>query len=430
MKIGMLGFGTVGQATVSTLLKNAEEIGRRFGGTVELVAVATRTPAKATGQVPAHCRVSNQIADVVNDPQIDVVVELMGGIDDAFQAVMTAIENGKHVVTANKALLATHGNEIFSKARQRGCIVAFEAAVCVAIPVIKIMRESMSANRIESVMGIVNGTSNFILTKMREDGLAYDLAVKQAQELGFAEADPSFDVNGNDAAHKIAILTSLAFDVPVNLDAVHMDGIAKIHIEDIKYVETMGYRIKLLASARQSENGLFVSVEPTLVPLDHMLASVNGEMNGVHIKGDISGPTFHYGAGAGGTATSSAIVADLLDIGRMLHCDARHFVPLTGFAVPRSSAPSYIAPGASVAPRYLRFTVNDTVGVLATISSELARAGISVDIIHQDVPKHGHTNVLVITHDVALEALNRALHSLQKADSIEYEIVSLPVMSN
>lgn len=427
MKIGMLGFGTVGQATVATLNNNAQEIARRFGEPIELVAVATRTPAKTSGQVPANCRVSNQIMDVVNDPEVEVVVELMGGLDDARTAVLSAIENGKHIVTANKALLATHGNEIFRRAKAKGCMVAFEGAVCVAIPIIKIMRESMCANRVESIIGIMNGTSNFILTKMREAGLSYDAAVAEAQRLGFAEADPSFDVNGNDAAHKITILTSLAFGVPINLDAVHINGIAKVHIEDIKYVETLGYRIKLLACAKRTENGLFVSVEPTLVPLGHMLASVNGEMNGIHIVGNVGGPSFHYGAGAGGMATSSAIVGDILEIGRQQHGNSQYFVPLNGFAA-EPVAQAYADPDAVISPRYLRFSVHDSVGVLASISSELARAGISVDIIHQDVPKDGLANVLVMTHDVALGALNDALKSLQKFNSNQFDIVSLPVL--
>ncbi len=427
MKIGMLGFGTVGQATVNTLRNNADEHTRRFAEPVELVAVATRTPAKTAGQVANTCRVSNNILDVVNDPEVQVVVELMGGIDDARTAILAAIENGKHIVTANKALLAAHGNEIFRRAKARGCIVAFEGAVCVAIPIIKIMRESMSANRIESIIGIVNGTSNFILTKMREAGLSYETAVAEAQRLGFAEADPSFDVNGNDAAHKITILASLAFGVPLNLDAVHMTGIAKVHIEDIKYVETLGYRIKLLACAKRTEKGLFVSVEPTLVPLGHMLASVNGEMNGIHVVGNIAGPSFYYGAGAGGMATSSAIVGDILEIGRLQHGKSAQFVPLNGFAAEPVAA-SYIDPDAVVTPRYLRFSVTDSVGVLASISSELAKAGISVDIIHQDVPKDGLANVLVMTHDVALGALNDALKSLQKFNSTHFDIVSLPVL--
>lgn len=428
MKIGMLGFGTVGQATVCTLRNNADEHIRRFGEPVELVAVATRTPAKAADQVPPGCGISNNILDVVNHPDVQVVVELMGGIDDARNAILSAIDNDKHIVTANKALLAAHGNEIFQRAKARGCFVAFEGAVCVAIPIIKIMRESMSANRIESIIGIVNGTSNFILTKMRENGLSYETALAEAQRLGFAEADPSFDVNGNDAAHKITILASLAFGVPLNLDAVHMTGIAKVHIEDIKYVETLGYRIKLLACARRTEKGLFVSVEPTLVPLGHMLASVNGAMNGISVVGDIAGPSFYYGAGAGGMATSSAIVGDILEVGRLQHGNSSQFVPLNGFAA-ESVAANYIDPDAVVSPRYLRFSMHDSVGVLASISSELARAGISVEIIHQDVPKDGLANVLVITHDVALGALNDALKSLQKYNSNRFDIISLPILA-
>jgi homoserine dehydrogenase len=431
MKIGLLGFGTVGRATVEVLSSNANEIRRRTGIELKLAAVATRTPAKAVGILPAGCKLSSDILSVTQDPEIDVVVELMGGVDAAKSAVLSAIEGKKHVVTANKALLAMHGNEIFARARDQHVMVAYEAAVSVAIPIIKTLRESLAANRIESVIGIVNGTSNFILTEMREHGKPYNAALADAQQRGYAEADPSFDVNGDDAAHKITILAANAFGMPMRFDAAHIEGISKINIIDVESAETMGYRIKLLAIARKYENGIECGVElcvrPILIRRDHMMAGVNGVMNAIMVKGNVSGTTLHYGAGAGGLPTSSAVIADLIDVARLCSADARHYVPLAAFQPDQLIEPKILSQDTLSRPYYLRIRVADELGVLAAITRALAEHSISVDVMRQEEPQNQHTDLVIITHVVAAKDIQAALAQIREIPAVQADIVVLRV---
>lgn len=429
MNIALLGFGTVGRATVEVLDKNREKISRRCGMDLRLTAVATRTPGKAQGLVSDDCRLTDSIEAVVTDPRITVVVELMGGIDAAYKAILLALDNGKHVVTANKALLAAHGNEIFETARRNQVMVAYEAAVAVAIPIIKIIRESMSANRIESIAGIVNGTSNFILTQMAEHGRSYAEALAEAQRLGFAEADPSFDVNGNDAAHKLTILAAIAFGMPMNLAQVHTEGISGLHIEDVRYAETLGYRIKLLAIARRSKGGVELHVQPALVKRTHMLANVSGEMNGILVKGDVSGTTFHYGAGAGGVPTASAVISDLVDIARLLGVEARHQVPLFAFQHDQLQALPVIPQAEIVSPFYLRIKIADELGALAAITSVLAEYQVSVDVIHHEAPSNGWTDLIIVTHEAVRSSVDKALAQVQIFSAVSGEIVALRIES-
>lgn len=429
MKIGMLGFGTVASATVAALDENRDEIQRRIGVDLSITAVATRTLSKAEGHLPAHCRLTTDIMSVVNDPEIDVVIELLGGIDTAFQAIMQAIENGKHVVTANKELLAKHGNEIFALARQRNVIVTYEAAVAVAIPIIKTIRESMAANRIDSVVGIINGTSNFILSQMRDNNESFADALAEASRLGYAEADPSYDVNGNDAAHKLTILTAIAFGVPLNLAAVHMQGISQLKIEDVRFAEGFGYRIKLLAAARRSSAGLDVRVEPTLIPKDHMLANVNAAMNAVMVNGNLTGTTLHYGAGAGGKPTSSAVLADLIDIGRLFEADKRHHVQLAAYQEDHIQALPILPYNASSAAFYVRLNVADEVGVLASVTKALAEHSVSVDVVHQEKSHEGRTNLVMITHETPGVVLEAALAQIKQFSAVAKEVAVLRVDS-
>ncbi len=331
IKVGLLGLGTVGRGTYNVLKRNQEEITRRAGRGIEIAAVAVRNVAKAREVVGPQMPISSDAEDVVRRPDIDIVVELIGGYEPARTLVLEAIDRGKHVVTANKALLAKHGNEIFEAARARGVMVAFEAAVAGGIPIIKALREGLTANRIEWIAGIINGTSNFILSEMRSKGLTFEAVLKEAQRLGYAEADPTFDVEGIDAAHKLAILSSIAFGVPINIDAAYTEGISKLAAADIRYAEQLGYRIKLLGITKRTPKGIELRVHPTLVPMQRLLASVEGAMNAVLVKGDAVGTTLYYGPGAGSEPTASAVIADLVDVTRMQTADPENHVPHLAF---------------------------------------------------------------------------------------------------
>jgi len=331
IRVGLLGLGTVGRGTYELLRRNQHEIARRAGRGIEIIAVAVRDVEKARAIVGNDVSVSSDCNDVVSDPEIDIVVELMGGYEPARVLALDAIARGKHVVTANKALLARHGNELFDAARARGVMLAFEAAVAGGIPIIKALREGLTANRIEWIAGIINGTSNFILSEMRSRGVSFDAALEDAQRLGYAEADPTFDVEGVDAAHKLAILSSIAFGVPINFDAAYTEGITHLAKEDIKYAEQLGYRIKLLGITKRTVNGIELRVHPTLVPLQRLIANVEGAMNAILIKGDAVGVTLYYGAGAGSEPTASAVVADLVDVTRLHTADPENHVPHLAF---------------------------------------------------------------------------------------------------
>ncbi|MCS6944003.1 MAG: homoserine dehydrogenase, partial [Sutterellaceae bacterium] len=331
IKIGLLGFGTVGRGTYQVLQRNQEEITRRAGRRIEVAAVAVRDVVKARAVAGAQLAVTDQPQRIVRDPDIAIVVELMGGYEPARSLVLEAIERGKHVVTANKALLAEHGNEIFAAASRKGVMVAFEAAVAGGIPIIKALREGLTGNRIEWIAGIINGTSNFILSEMRAKGLPFEAVLREAQRLGYAEADPTFDIEGIDAAHKLTILTAIAFGVPINFRAAYTEGIARLAAEDIRYAEQLGYRIKLLGIAKRSAQGVEMRVHPTLVPKERLIASVEGAMNAVLVKGDAVGVTLYYGKGAGAEPTASAVVADLVDVTRMHTADPENRVPHLAF---------------------------------------------------------------------------------------------------
>ena len=432
MKIGLLGFGHVGSAVVQVLAENADVIARRAACPLELVAVATRTPAKLQGKLPAGCRVCTDIAQIIDDPAIDVVVELIGGATVAHDAVLRAIDQGKHVVTANKALLALHGQAIFARARQRGVVVAYEAAVAVAIPIIKMLREALGGNRIDCVAGIVNGTSNFILTQMREQGVEYPQALAEAQRLGYAEADPTLDVDGTDAAHKLTLLAALAFGLPLDFAAVQRQGITQVQRVDLLHAEQLGYRIQLIALATRGNAGVAVAVQPMLVPHSHPLAQVNGALNGICVQGNVSGPLFAVGAGAGGRPTASAVVADLLDVARQRQVPAAQHIALAGFHLPQGGRPGPAALEQSA--WYVRMTVADEVGTLSHVAAALSRHAISIHSVRQDKPQKHHTDLALITHACTDAALDQACAEMARlpqrtAPLVRWRVARLPAVA-
>ncbi len=400
MRVGLLGIGTVGGGTFNVLTRNAEEITRRAGRPIEITVVADKDVARAKELTGSKVKVTDDAFTVVNDPNVDIVIELIGGYGIAKELVLKAIENGKHVITANKALLAVHGTEIFAKAQEKGVMVAFEAAVAGGIPIIKAVREGLSANRIQWVAGIINGTTNFILSEMRDKGLTFADVLKEAQRLGYAEADPTFDVEGVDAAHKITLLSALAFGIPVQFDKAHIEGISKLDATDIKYAEQLGYRIKLLGITRRRENGVELRVHPTLVPAKRLIANVEGAMNAVLVQADAVGSTLYYGKGAGAEPTASAVIADVVDVTRLATADPENRVPHLAFQ-PDALANLPILPIGDVeCGNYLRLRVADQPGVLAEITRILADRNISIDALLQREPKEGEdqTDLIILTH--------------------------------
>lgn len=400
MRVGLLGIGTVGGGTYNVLTRNAEEITRRAGRPIEITVVADKDVARAQELTGGKVKVIDDAFAVVTDPNVDIVIELIGGYGVAKELVLKAIENGKHVITANKALLAVHGTEIFAKAQEKGVMVAFEAAVAGGIPIIKAVREGLSANRIDWIAGIINGTTNFILSEMRDKGLAFADVLKEAQRLGYAEADPTFDVEGVDAAHKITLLSALAFGIPVQFDKAHIEGISKLDATDIKYAEQLGYRIKLLGITRRRENGIELRVHPTLVPSKRLIANVEGAMNAVLVQADAVGSTLYYGKGAGAEPTASAVIADVVDVTRLSTADPENRVPHLAFQ-PDALANLPILPiGEIVCGNYLRLRVADQPGVLAEITRILADRNISIDALLQREPEEGEdqTDLIILTH--------------------------------
>jgi len=400
MRVGLLGIGTVGGGTFNVLTRNAEEITRRAGRPIEITVVADKDVARAKELTGGKVKVTDDAFAVVTDPNVDIVIELIGGYGIAKELVLKAIENGKHVITANKALLAVHGTEIFAKAQEKGVMVAFEAAVAGGIPIIKAVREGLSANRIQWVAGIINGTTNFILSEMRDKGLAFADVLKEAQRLGYAEADPTFDVEGVDAAHKITLLSSLAFGIPVQFDKAHIEGISKLDAADIKYAEQLGYRIKLLGITRRRDNGIELRVHPTLVPAKRLIANVEGAMNAVLVQADAVGSTLYYGKGAGAEPTASAVIADVVDVTRLSTADPENRVPHLAFQ-PDALANLPILPiGEIECGNYLRLRVADQPGVLAEITRILADRNISIDALLQREPEEGEdqTDLIILTH--------------------------------
>src|SRR5436190_4607173 len=379
INVGLLGIGTVGGGTWDVLRRNADEIQGRRGRAIEITRVADKALAHARKVTGGKAQLTADAFEVVRAKDVDIVIELIGGYTIAKDLQLEAIRNGKHVVTANKALLATHGNEIFAAAQKKGVMVAFEAAVAGGVPIIKALREGLTANRIEWIAGIINGTSNFILSEMREKGLSFDAALKDAQQRGYAEADPTFDIDGVDAAHKLTILSAIAYGIPMQFKKVYTEGIGKLTREDISYAEELGYRIKLLGIARRAQKGIELRVHPTLVPTRQLIANVEGVMNAILVKGDAVGATLYYGAGAGAQPTASAVVADLVDVTRLITADPEHRVPHLAFQPDQLSNTPVLPIEEVVTSYYLRMQVEDRPGVLADISRILADASIPTE---------------------------------------------------
>jgi homoserine dehydrogenase len=429
IKVGLLGFGTVGSGTFTVLRRNQEEIKRRAGRGIEITRIAVRTPSKVQGA--AGIDVTTDFNAVVDDPSIDIVAEMIGGTGVARELVLRAIANGKHVVTANKALLAVHGSEIFEAASKKGVMVAFEAAVAGGIPIIKALREGLSGNRIQYIAGIINGTTNYILSEMRDRGLDFATALKAAQELGYAEADPTFDIEGVDAAHKVTIMSAIAFGVPVQFERAYVEGISKLDAIDIRYAEDLGYRIKLLGIARRTEKGIELRTHPTLIPEKRLLANVEGAMNAVVVHGDAVGTTLYYGKGAGAEPTASAVVADLVDVTRLHTADPEHRVPHLAFQ-PDSLANTPILPIEEVTSSYyLRLRVADVSGVLANITRILADKAISIDALLQKESEHvdgedkGETDIILITHETVEKEINAAIAQIEGLSTVVSKVTKL-----
>ncbi len=416
INVGLLGIGTVGGGTWAVLARNREEISRRAGRDIRISVVADRETAKAKRLTGGKARVVADAFEVVRDPEIDIVIELIGGYAAAKDLVLAAIENGKHVVTANKALLAMHGNEIFAAAQKKGVMVAFEGAVAGGVPIIKALREGLTANRIEWIAGIINGTSNFILSEMREKGLSFNAVLKEAQKRGYAEADPTFDVEGVDTAHKLTIMAAIAFGVPMQFDKCYKEGISKLTQEDIRYAEQLGYRIKLLGITKRTEKGIELRVHPTLIPTRRLIANVEGVMNAVLVKGDAVGPTMYYGAGAGAEPTGSAVVADLVDVTRLHTADPEQRVPHLAFQPDRMSSLKILPMDEVVSAYYLRMQVEDRPGVLADITRILADASISIDAMVQREPGEGEqqVDIIMLTHEAREKSINTAIGKIEK----------------
>ncbi|MEW6677888.1 MAG: homoserine dehydrogenase [Pseudomonadota bacterium] len=427
INVGLLGIGTVGGGTWTVLNRNQEEITRRAGRPIAITRVADRNLELARQITGGKAHVTDDAFDLVRDPSIDIVVELIGGYTVARDLVMEAIAHGKHVVTANKALLAVHGNEIFAAAQQKGVMVAFEAAVAGGIPIIKALREGLSANRIQWLAGIINGTTNFILSEMRDKGLSFNAVLKEAQRLGYAEADPTFDIEGIDAAHKATLMASIAFGVPVQFDKAHVEGITKLEATDIRYAEELGYRIKLLGIAKRREQGVELRVHPTLVPEKRLIANVEGAMNAVLVWGDAVGATLYYGKGAGAEPTASAVIADIVDVTRLHTADPKNRVPHLAFQ-PDQMTNLPILPLEEVETAYyLRMRALDKPGVLADVTRILADLSISIDAMLQKEPAEGEdqTDVVILTHLAREKDVNGAIHKIEALDSIHGKVTRI-----
>ncbi len=429
VKVGLLGLGTVGGGTATVLKRNAEEIARRAGRGIEIDFIATLEPERADELGVKDIRLTQDANEVVNDPNIDIIVELIGGYSPAKELVLQAIENGKHVVTANKALIAIHGDEIFAKAQEKGVVVAFEAAVAGGIPIIKALREGLAANSVEWLAGIINGTGNFILSEMREKGRDFDDVLAEAQALGYAEADPTFDVEGIDAAHKLSILSSIAFGVPLQFDKTYTEGISKITQEDVAYAEELGYRIKHLGVARRTATGIEQRVHPTLIPKGRLIANVNGVMNAVLVKGDAVGATLYYGAGAGDEATASAVIADIIDVTRTLTTDPENRVPHLAFQPSELADTPIVGMDSVETAFYLRLSAKNEAGVLAEVTRILGDENISIEAFIQKESKQAGENVTIIllTHRVNEGDMNKALAQIEALSVIQGDVMRIRV---
>jgi homoserine dehydrogenase len=431
IQVGLLGMGTVGSGTFNVLNRNQAEIKRRAGRGIEITMVADLDVAKAQAMCGADVKVVSDARQIIANPDIDIVVELIGGYGIAKALVMEAIAAGKHVVTANKALLAVHGTEIFAAAHAKGVMVAFEAAVAGGIPIIKALREGLTANSIQWVAGIINGTTNFILSEMREKGLDFDVVLKEAQRLGYAEADPTFDIEGVDAAHKATLMSALAFGIPVQFDKAYIEGITKLGAADIKYAEQLGYRIKLLGITKRTPSGVELRVHPSLVPTQRLIANVEGAMNAVMVQGDAVGTTLYYGKGAGSEPTASAVIADLVDITRLHTADPLNRVPHLAFQPNAMSDLNILPMSEVVTSYYLRLRVADEAGVLAKLTGLLAEANISIDAVLQreadQVSQAGEnqTDVIILTHDTVEGKMNEVLAQMQALPTVMAPITKI-----
>ena len=420
IQVGLLGIGTVGSGTFNVLKRNQEEIKRRAGRGIEIAMVADLDVERARAIVGDGVQVVGDARAVIANPEIDIVIELIGGYGIAKALVLEAIAAGKHVVTANKALLAVHGTEIFAAAQARGVMVAFEAAVAGGIPIIKALREGLTANSIEWVAGIINGTTNFILSEMRDKGLDFGVVLKEAQRLGYAEADPTFDIEGVDAAHKATIMSAIAYGIPVQFDKAHVEGITQLAAADIRYAEQLGYRIKLLGIAKRAANGVELRVHPTLVPAKRLIANVEGAMNAVMVQGDAVGTTLYYGKGAGSEPTASAVIADLVDITRLHTADPLNRVPHLAFQPSELSDLPVLPMSEVVTSYYLRLRVADQAGVLAKVTGILGEAGISIDAVLQREAGEGEsqTDVIILTHDTREGSMDAAIAQMQALPTV------------
>ena len=427
IKVGLLGIGTVGSGTFNVLKRNQEEITRRAGRSIEIAMVADLNIERARELTNGEVEVVNDANLVVNNPDIDIVIELIGGYGIAKDLVLKAIANGKHVVTANKALLATHGNEIFKAAQEKGVMVAFEAAVAGGIPIIKALREGLTANRIQWIAGIINGTTNFILSEMRDKGLDFNTVLKQAQALGYAEADPTFDIEGVDAAHKATIMASIAYGIPMQFDKAYVEGITKLEASDIRYAEDLGYRIKLLGITKRTPEGIELRVHPTLIPEKRLIANVEGAMNAVLVQGDAVGATLYYGKGAGAEPTASAVIADLVDITRLATADPEHRVPHLAFQPAAISDLPILPRSEIVTSYYLRMHVEDKPGVLADVTRILADLSISIDAMLQKEPGEGETrtDIIILTHQTKEKNIIAAIEKIEALATVTGSVIKL-----
>jgi homoserine dehydrogenase len=427
IRVGLLGIGTVGGGTWEVLNRNAGEIRRRAGRAIGITQVADKDVSRARRIVQGKAKILSDAFAVARSPEVDIVVELIGGTRVAKDLVLEAIASGKHVVTANKALLATHGNRIFKAAQKKGVMVAFEAAVAGGVPIIKALREGLTANRIEWIAGIINGTSNFILSEMRDKGLPFEAALGDAQARGYAEADPTFDIEGVDAAHKLTILSALAFGIPMQLGRCYREGISKLTKADIGYAEELGYRIKLLGITKRAAKGIELRVHPALVPARRMIANVEGVMNAILVKGDAVGATLYYGAGAGAHPTASAVVADLVDVTRLITADPEHRVPHLAFQPDQLSDDPILHISEVETSYYLRMRVLDKPGVLARITRILAESRISIDAMVQKEPGEGESRVdiVMLTHRALEKNVDRAMARIERLPTVVGKVTRL-----
>ena len=432
VKVGILGLGTVGGGTATVLSRNMEDITRRTGKTIQVTMAADKDPSKVDEYSKFGINVVDDAFAVVKDPEVNIIVELIGGYTIAKELVLEAINNGKHVVTANKALIATHGNEIFAAAAENNVTVGYEASVAGGIPVIKAIREGLAANKINSLAGIINGTGNFILTEMRDKGSDFADVLKQAQELGYAEADPTFDVEGIDAAHKLTILASIAFGIPLQFDKVYTQGISTVEIDDVRYAEELGYSIKHLGIAKQTNTGIELRVHPTLLSKKELIANVNGVMNAVHVVGDAVGPTMYYGAGAGSEPTASAVVADVVDIARAIDVtDIKSKVPALAFDIDSLDATAIKPIDQIDTAYYLRVSAQDKPGVMANITKVLGDHGISIEAMIQKEPENQEANaaIIMLTTNTVESNMLEAISAIEALDTISGKVVMLRVES-